>query len=58
MSRQDLDSEEGKLSLILWAMKRDQGELRMFGGVWKMHASGEIPRGADQFKLAPEEPGP
>ena len=35
MSQQDLDSEEGKLSLILWAMKRHQGELRMFGGVWK-----------------------
>ena len=41
MSQQDLGSEEGKLSLILWAMKRRQGELRMFGGVWKKHASGE-----------------
>ena len=52
----DLDSEDGKLSLILWAMKRHQGELRMFGGVWRKHASGEIRRGADQqFKLAPEE---
>ena len=27
-----------------------------FGGIWKKHASGEIPRGADQqFKLTPEE---
>ena len=56
MPRQDLDLEEGKLSLILWAMKRHQGELRMFGGIWKKHASGEIRRGADQqFKLTPEE---
>ena len=53
MSQQDLDSQDGKLSLILWAMKRHQGELRMFGGIWKKHASGEIPRSADQ--LAPEE---
>ena len=54
---QDLDSEEeGKLSLLLWAMKRHQGELRMFGGIWKKHSSGEIPKGADQqFKLSPEE---
>ena len=47
---------EGKLSLLLWAMKRHQGELRMFGGIWKKHSSGEIPKGADQqFKLTPEE---
>ena len=51
-----LDSEVGKLSLLLWAMKRHQGELRMFGGIWKKHSSGEIPKGADQqFKLSPEE---
>ena len=31
-----------------WAMKRHQGELRMFGGIWKKHASGEIPRNADR----------
>ena len=43
MSQKDLESEEGKMSLILWAMKRHQGELRMFGGVWKKHANGEIP---------------
>ena len=43
MSQQDLDSEEGRLSLLLWAMKRHQGELRMFGGIWKKHSSGEIP---------------
>ena len=50
---QNLDTEEGKLS---WAMKRHQGELRMFGGIWKKHSSGEIPKGADQqFKLSPEE---
>ena len=36
----DLDLEEGKLSLLLWAMKRRQGELRMFGGIWKKHSSG------------------
>ena len=53
---QNLDTEEGKLSLLLWAMKRHQGELRMFGGIWKKHSSGEIPKGADQqFKLSPEE---
>ena len=53
MSQQDLNTEEGKLSLLLWAMKRHQGELRMFV---KKHTSGEIPRGADQqFKLTPEE---
>ena len=41
---------------LLWAMKRHQGELRMFGGIWKKHSSGEIPKGADQqFKLSPEE---
>ena len=35
---------------------RHQGELRMFGGIWKKHSSGEIPKGADQqFKLTPEE---
>ena len=56
MAQPDLDSEEGKLSLLLWAMKRHQGELRMFGGIWKKHSSGEIPKGADQqFKLTPEE---
>ena len=28
----------------------------MFGGIWKKHSSGEIPKGADQqFKLTPEE---
>ena len=28
----------------------------MFGGIWKKHSSGEIPKGADQqFKLSPEE---
>ena len=28
----------------------------MFGGIWKKHSSGEIPKGADQqFKLLPEE---
>ena len=49
----DLDLEEG---LLLWAMKRHQGELRMFGGIWKKHSSGEILKGADQqFKLTPEE---
>ena len=53
---QNLDTEEGKLSLLLWAMKRHQGELRMFGGIWKKHSIGEIPKGADQqFKLSPEE---
>ena len=53
---QNLDTEEGKLSLLLWAMKRHQGELRMFGGIWKKHSSGEIPKRADQqFKLSPEE---
>ena len=53
---QNLDTEEGKLSLLLWAMKRHQGELWMFGGIWKKHSSGEIPKGADQqFKLSPEE---
>ena len=31
-------------------------QLRMFGGIWKKHSSGEIPKGADQqFKLSPEE---
>ena len=46
----------GKLSLLLWAMKRHQGELRMFGGIWKKQTSGEIPKGADQqFKLTPEK---
>ena len=56
MPPQDLDSEEGKLSLLLSAMKRHQGELRMFGGIWKKHSSGEIPKGANQqFKLSPEE---
>ena len=56
MPPQDLGSGEGKLSLLLWAMKRHQGELRMFGGIWKKHSSGEIPKGADQqFKLSPEE---
>ena len=60
MAQPDLDSEEGKLSLLLWAMKRHQGELRMFGGIWKKHSSGEIRKGADQqFKLTPQEkPGP
>ena len=56
---QNLDTEEGKLSLLLWAMKRHQGELRMFGGIWKKHSSGEIPKGADQqFKLSPQNSWP
>ena len=30
----------------------------MFGGIWKKHSSGEIPKGADQqFKLAGQAPG-
>ena len=32
------------------------GELRMFGGVWKKHAHGQIPKNAGQlFSLSPEE---
>ena len=53
MSQQDLNSLNSKLSLILWAMKRHQGELRpdVWGGLEEARK-----RGADQqFKLAPEE---
>ena len=54
-SRVPLDLEDGKLSLILWAMKRHQGELRMFGGIWKKHARVRSPGARTRFKLAPDE---
>ena len=49
----DLESGGGgKLALILWAIKRHQGELRMFGGVWKK----QIPKNSGQlFSLSPEQ---